>query len=67
MDIILNGDTITVDDNVNTIALLLTHLNMPTVGVAVAVGRKVVPRSKWGEHTLQSGDSLTLIRATQGG
>lgn len=36
-------------------------------GVALAVNNKVIPRELWPFHLLQSGDSITLISATQGG
>ena len=36
-------------------------------GVAIAVNDTVVPRSKWEEVRLQEGDTVEIIRATQGG
>ena len=38
-----------------------------TEGVAVAVDREVVPRSRWEEVELKEGSSVEIIRATQGG
>lgn len=36
-------------------------------GVAVAVDGEVVPRADWGKTQLQSGQSVEVVRAVQGG
>ena len=36
-------------------------------GIAMAVNQVVVPRGEWERHELQSGDSVFVIKATQGG
>ena len=36
-------------------------------GIAIAVNQVVVPRGEWERFVLQSGDSVFVIRATQGG
>jgi sulfur carrier protein len=36
-------------------------------GVAVAVDGEVIPRAQWGETELQSGQSVEVVRAVQGG
>lgn len=36
-------------------------------GVAVALNDQVVPRSRWGTTSLDDGDRVEIIRATQGG
>jgi sulfur carrier protein len=36
-------------------------------GVAAAVNGAVVPRSVWASRSLQAGDKLLVIQATQGG
>lgn len=38
-----------------------------TRGIAVAVNQKVVPKPQWSHYFLQSRDTITIIRATQGG
>lgn len=50
-----------------TIAGLAVQLALPEKGVAVAVNNKMVPRTEWTEHVLQSGDSLVVIKAACGG
>lgn len=36
-------------------------------GVAVAVNREIVPRSRWGEARLSEGDRVEILEAAQGG
>jgi sulfur carrier protein len=36
-------------------------------GIAIAVNQAVVPRGEWERYVLQPGDSVFVIRATQGG
>ena len=36
-------------------------------GVAVAVNRRVVPRSHWDSHCLSGGDQVEIIQAVGGG
>ncbi len=36
-------------------------------GVAVAVNREIVPRSRWGESRLTEGDRVEILEAAQGG
>ena len=36
-------------------------------GIAVSVNGLIIPRWKWNGITLDSGDKITIIKATQGG
>ncbi|MCY3575795.1 MAG: sulfur carrier protein ThiS [bacterium] len=36
-------------------------------GVAVAVNREIVPRSRWGQALLAEGDRVEILEAAQGG
>jgi len=36
-------------------------------GIAIAINDNVVPRSNWAAQLLKSDDTVTLIKATQGG
>ncbi|MBW3518596.1 sulfur carrier protein ThiS [Flavobacterium sp. NKUCC04_CG] len=36
-------------------------------GIAVAVNQLVIPKDLWATHFLQSGSSILIITATQGG
>ena len=48
---------------------LLDHLGRDpgTPGVAIAVGDRVVPRSRWPETTVEDGDRVEIITASHGG
>ncbi len=48
---------------------LLRHLGRDPgqPGVAVAVGDRVVPRSRWADETVGDGDRVEIITASQGG
>jgi len=50
-----------------TVADLLRALDMPQEGVAVAVARRVVPRSAHAEQVIEEGDEVEVIRAVGGG
>lgn len=53
----------------------LEHLNqllqtldlLESKGIAVAVNNKVVPKVNWNTFQLNENDTITIIRATQGG
>jgi sulfur carrier protein len=53
----------------------LEHLNqllqeldlLESKGIAVAVNNKVVPKINWNAFQLTENDTITIIRATQGG
>lgn len=51
----------------HTIAELLTQLQAPAQGVAVAVNEQVIPKRDHALTPLHEGDSVELIRAVQGG
>jgi sulfur carrier protein len=52
-----------------TVQAALDELDLPAAGrgVAVAVDAEVVPRGRWGEHELQEGARVEVLRAIQGG
>ena len=52
-----------------TVETALEALDLPGSGrgVAVAVDAEVVPRGEWGEHELQEGARVEVLRAIQGG
>lgn len=66
MVIEVNGASREVPDGA-TIARLLDSLELPATGVAVAVDRKVVPRSDHEHHTLTPGAKVEILRAVGGG
>ena len=50
-----------------TVAQLADALALPTVGVALAINNKMVPRTEWSSKTLCEGDAVVIIKAVCGG
>jgi len=50
-----------------SVAQLLTQLNSPETGWAVAVNQQIIPRSDWPEHQLADGDQVLLFQPVAGG
>lgn len=46
---------------------LVTELQLPAQGVAVAVAGKLVKRADWADFTLAEGAKVTIIKAACGG
>ena len=65
MKIVVNDETVDVDDG-TSVADLLTTLGIPEKGIAVAVDWAVVPRSDW-HLGLAAGASVKVVTAVQGG
>lgn len=65
MEVEING--IITPTNAKNLAELIAQQAVPTLGLAVALGARVVPRAQWETTALSPGDVITLIRATQGG
>ena len=53
-------------DEATTVAALLASMGYPDRGVAVAVDRTILPRSRWAT-TLSDGAQLEVVTAVQGG
>jgi sulfur carrier protein len=50
-----------------TLAALLEQLKVKPRGIAAAINSEVIPQSQWHAAALESGDSVLIITATQGG
>jgi sulfur carrier protein len=50
-----------------TVAELVRRLAGGSQGVAVAVNRQVVPKSRWAATVVADGDRVEVLRAAQGG
>lgn len=46
---------------------LLSELNLPDKGIAVAINKKMVPRAEWTSRVLAEGDEIIVIKAVCGG
>jgi len=66
MQVRVNGQVRTLADG-TSVAELLDELGMRREGVAVAVDRAVVPRSRHAETVLVEGAEVEVIRAVGGG
>ena len=66
MNVIVNGEPTELAPGA-TVEAVLTALEVPDRGVAVAVDAEVVPRGEWREHELSDGARVEVLRAIQGG
>ena len=62
MNIVVNGEARDVPANC-TVGTLAPNQR----GVAVAVNREIVPRSRWSQAHLAEGDRVEILEAAQGG
>ncbi len=65
MRVKLNSIEITVESC--TVAQLLEQQGVETKGIAVAINRRVVPRSQWSERELSDNDEVVVVSAVYGG
>ncbi|WP_160060252.1 sulfur carrier protein ThiS [Psychromonas sp. L1A2] len=66
MKIHVNEQTIELAENTN-IEQLLTHLDKPLIGSAVAVNQDIISRSHWANTIINEGDKISLFQAIAGG
>lgn len=65
MEVFLNGAKITTQAAM--LAELLEEQHIPTEGIAVAIGIRIIRRAEWAQTPIADQAEITLIRATQGG
>lgn len=65
MNITVNSKPLTLSGS--TVADLVGQLELPTDGVAVAVGTDIVPHGNWSTHALEEGANVMIIKAASGG
>lgn len=46
---------------------LISELNLPEKGIAVAVNRQMIPRHQWSSYPLTEGADILVIKAVCGG
>jgi sulfur carrier protein len=66
MIVTVNGEDRTLADGA-TVRALVTALDLPDEGVAIAVDGVVVPSSGWDEAPLSAGAEVDVLTAVQGG
>ncbi|GCB37665.1 sulfur carrier protein ThiS [Bacteroides faecalis] len=54
-------------DSASTLTQLITKLELPSQGIAVAINNKMIPRTEWECFSLQESDNLVIIKAACGG
>ena len=62
----INDTTLKIESGLN-ILQLLTYLNSPTDGIAVAVNNCIIRKNLWASETVYENDTVLIIQATQGG
>ncbi|MBO5182611.1 MAG: sulfur carrier protein ThiS [Paraprevotella sp.] len=55
------------ESKAQTLTLLIEELGLPSVGLAVAVNNRMVPRTQWDTYALAEGMSIVIIKAACGG
>lgn len=65
MQITLNGESISLDNQVN-IVQLLTRLEI-SGRLAVEVNQRIIPRSLFSNYEIKSGDNVEIVEAIGGG
>ena len=66
MDLKINGENRNVE-RVTTVEELIAQLAPGRPGIAVAINDVVIPRLAWATTNLNTGDSVEIIHAVQGG
>ncbi|NQX41119.1 sulfur carrier protein [Pedobacter steynii] len=67
MEITVNQKNYQLNDTCSVEQMLTEVLNIPVQGIAVAINQTIIPKTDWPGRELQSGDRITVIKATQGG
>ncbi len=65
MRVTVNGETR--DISATSVAALLSELDYEGTHFAIALNYDVVPKSRWSETALKSGDEIEIITPRQGG
>ncbi|PKH05797.1 sulfur carrier protein ThiS [Moritella sp. Urea-trap-13] len=63
---------LTINDEIKTVAVtsissLLTVLEQPEKGIAIAVNQTIIRRQNWDDFQLSENDQVTLFQAIAGG
>ena len=53
--------------SITTLSDLITHLGMKPDRVAIELNRDLVPRDRWGNTQLSTGDKLEIVHFVGGG
>ncbi|HEY8783037.1 MAG TPA: sulfur carrier protein ThiS [Mucilaginibacter sp.] len=67
MEITVNQTSYSLPETYSLQQMLNTVLGQPVTGMAIAVNQEIITKTSWDNYSLQPGDSITIIKATQGG
>jgi sulfur carrier protein len=68
MKVIINDTSLDFLSSTETLKEAVLHFGIKDFkGLAVAVNNSIIPINSWEEFNLNENDSITIIRATQGG
>ena len=63
----VNGRSFVAENGLLSDVLKAFNITLEARGVAIAKNEHVVPRTRWQDDTLEAGDRIEIVRATQGG
>jgi len=66
LKVVVNNKEVEISDE-STINDLISEMNMPDRGIAIAINNEVIPKENWAGFKLIKETRVTLIKATQGG
>jgi sulfur carrier protein len=66
MELMINGENRDLPEGL-TAAQLVETLGLQGKRIAMEVNHNIVPRSRYGDHTLQPGDRIEIVHAVGGG
>jgi thiamine biosynthesis protein ThiS len=66
MQIIVNGESCKVPEGL-AVPALLSHLGLPADRVAIERNLEILPRAKWIDTSVQSGDRYEIVHLVGGG
>ena len=67
IDIIVNGETMNVQESVSILELIQQLQLIDKKGIAIAVNEEIIPKSQWEVYLLSAADNIIIIHATAGG
>lgn len=65
--LIINSQSKSVPDEVDTVQRLVEFLNIPTGGTGIAVNNRIIVTKNWNVAEINNGDNITIISAAFGG
>jgi|TARA_B100001059_G_scaffold209584_1_gene222607 thiamine biosynthesis protein ThiS len=66
MNIIVNGDTVSIEKNTNLESFLKSN-NINNKNIVIEINKKIVTKSIWKDKTLNENDVIEIITAVGGG